>query len=129
MTTDEAPARHSRGAALSRRRVVSGAADAEILEILNGADEALPLYQRAAGQGHRAASLAAGRVLLDRRDSAGIALVEASMDLDEGLVPDGCRILAEYYKATNQLVAARKCEWRATSRTTRIRLAQPRQTS
>ena len=97
---------------------------AEVLEILNGADEALPMYQRAAELGHPAASLAAGRVLLDRMDSQGVALVEASMDRDEGLVPEGCRILAEYYRETNQLLAARKCEWRATGHTTRVRLAQ-----
>jgi len=102
---------------------------ADILEILSGADEALPIYQQAAEQGHLAASLAAGRVLLDRRDAAGIALVEASIDRDESLVPEGCRILAEYYKETNQLLAARKCEWRATSHTTRGRLAQAGKTN
>jgi Zn-dependent protease with chaperone function len=100
---------------------------AEVLEILEGADEALPIYQRAAEQGHPAASLAAGRVLLGRMDSRGIALVEASMDRDESLVPEGCRILAEYYRETNQELAARKCEWRATRHTTRARLAQPGQ--
>ena len=47
-------------------------------------------------------------------DSTGIALVEDSMDRDESLVPEACRILAEYYKETNQELAARKCEWRAT---------------
>ena len=62
-------------------------ARAKILEILSGADEALQIYRQAAEQGHLAASLAAGRVLLDRRDAAGVALVEASMDRDESLVP------------------------------------------
>ena len=90
----------------------------------NGADQALPIYQSAAEQGHAAASLAAGRVLLDRMDSKGIALVEDSMDRDDSLVPEACRILAEYYIETNQELAARKCEWRATRHTTRARLAQ-----
>ena len=99
-------------------------ARADILEILSGADEALPIYRQAAGQGHPAATLAAGRLLLDRRDAAGIALVEASMDRDERMVPEGCRILAQYYKETNQVLAARKCEWRATRHTTEVRLAQ-----
>ena len=97
---------------------------AEILEILERTDEALPIYQSAAERGHPAASLAAGRLLLDRRDSEGLNLIEASMDRDEGLVPEGCRILAEYYKETNQALAARKCEWRAKRHTTRARLAQ-----
>jgi Zn-dependent protease with chaperone function len=101
---------------------------AEMLEILEGTDQALPIYQRAAEQGHPAASLAAGRVLLGRMDSKGIALVQASMDRDDSLVPEGCRILAEYYKETNQELAARKCEWRATHHTTRACLAQQRQT-
>jgi Zn-dependent protease with chaperone function len=97
---------------------------AELLEILEGADQALPIFQRAAEQGHPAASLAAGRLLLDRMDSTGIALVEASMDRDESLVPEACRVLAEYYKETRQDLAARKCEWRATRHTTRARLAK-----
>ena len=46
------------------------------------------------------------------------------MDRDDGLVPEGCRILAEYYKETNQALAARKCEWRAKRHRTRARLAQ-----
>ena len=98
------------------------------LEILDSTDEALPIYQRAAEQGHAAAGLAAGRVLLGRMDSKGIALVEASMDRDAGLVPEGCRILAEYYREIHQELAARKCEWRATRHTTLVRLAEQGQT-
>jgi Zn-dependent protease with chaperone function len=101
---------------------------AELVETLEGSDEALPIYQSAAEQGHPAASLAAGRVLLDRMDSKGVALVEVSMDRDDSLVPAACRILAEYYKETNQELAARRCEWRATRHTTRARLAQQGQT-
>ena len=97
---------------------------AELLEILEGSDEAFPTYQRAADQGHPAASLAAGRILLDRMDSKGIVLVEDSMDRDDSLVPQACRILAAYYQETNQELAARKCEWRASRHTTRARLAQ-----
>jgi len=46
------------------------------------------------------------------------------MDRDDSLVPEACRILAEYYREANQELAARKCEWRATRHTTRARLAQ-----
>ena len=97
---------------------------AEAVEALEGSDEALSLYQCAAQQGHAAASLAAGRVLLDRMDSKGVALVEDSMHRDDSLVPEACRILAQYYKETSQDLAARKCEWRATGHTTRARLAR-----
>jgi len=99
---------------------------AALVETLTGSDEALSLYRSAADQGHPAAGLAAGRLLLDRMDSKGVALVEASMDRDDSLVPEGCRVLAEYYQATRQELAARKCEWRATRHTTRARLADQR---
>jgi Peptidase family M48 len=95
----------------------------ELVETLEGMDEALALYQAAAKQGHAAASLAAGRVFLDRMNAAGITMVDAAMDRDERLVPEACRILAEYYRATNQELAARKCEWRATRHLTSARLA------
>ena len=97
---------------------------AELLAALSGSDAALPHYQRAAGQGHAAAGLAAGRVLLGRGDAAGVELVESAMERDEHLVPEGCKVLAEYYRETQQLLAARKCEWRARSYATRLRLAQ-----
>ena len=96
---------------------------AELIETLECADEALMSYQAAAEQGHAAASLAAGRVLLDRMNSEGIRFVEVAMDRDDRLVPDACRILAAYYRETNQELAARTCEWRATQHTTRARLA------
>ena len=97
---------------------------AALTEILQGADAALPIYQSAAQDGHAAGSLAAGRVLLDRMDSNGVALVEDAMARDDSLTPQACRILAEYYRNTNQELAARKCEWRATRHTTRARLAE-----
>jgi Zn-dependent protease with chaperone function len=97
---------------------------ARLVETLHGPDRALPIYQSAAAQGHAAASLAAGRVLLERMDAAGIALIEAAMDRDERLVPEACRILSVYYTETNQELAARKCEWRAGRYTTRAQLAQ-----
>jgi len=98
---------------------------AEVVEALRGSGEALPLYESAAERGHAAASLAAGRVLLERMDSRGIALVEASMDRDDNLVTTACRILSEYYTETNQELAARRCEWRASRHATRVRLGEP----
>jgi Zn-dependent protease with chaperone function len=97
---------------------------AKLVETLDGSDEALPIYQAAAKEGHAAASLAAGRVLLERMDSKGVALVEDAMERDDGLTPEACRILAEYYRETSQELAARKCEWRATRHATRARLTQ-----
>jgi Zn-dependent protease with chaperone function len=96
---------------------------ARLVEWLRGSDEALPIYRLAAEQGHSAAGVATGRVLLDRLEPAGIALVEAAMDGDERLVPEGCEILAAYYMKTNQQLAARRCEWRATRHTTLAHLS------
>jgi Zn-dependent protease with chaperone function len=96
---------------------------AELVEALHGSDRALPIYQSAADRGHGAASLAAGRLLLDRMDATGIALVESAMDHDERLVSEACRILAIYYTETKQELAARKCEWRASRHAIRAHLA------
>ncbi len=99
-------------------------ARAELLETMDGADAALPIYQTAADQGHAAARLAVGRLLLDRMNADGISVIEAAMERDPRLVPEGCRLLAQYYRQTNQELAARKCEWRATRHTTQTRLAE-----
>ena len=97
-------------------------ARADLLESLDHEIAALPLYERAAEQGHAKAGLAAGRLLLDRMDAKGIRLVEAAMDRDEHLVPEGCQLLADYYTETHQSLAAQKCIWRATEHTTRVHL-------
>jgi Zn-dependent protease with chaperone function len=97
---------------------------AELVEMLHGPVHALPIYQSAAERGHALASLAAGRLLLERLDAAGIPLAEASMVRDERLIPDACKVLAAYYKETNQELAARKCEWRASQHATRAHLTQ-----
>ena len=97
---------------------------AQLLEEIEGAEEALPIYRSASKDGHPAASLAAGRLLLDRMDATGIALVEASMERDDSLVPQACRILAAYFRENGQELAARKCEWRAAQHTTGAHLAR-----
>jgi Zn-dependent protease with chaperone function len=97
---------------------------AELVELLHGPDQALPIYQSAAEDGHPGASLAAGRLLLDRMDVKGVVLVEDAMTRDDSLTPAACGLLAQYYRETNQELAARKCEWRANRHSTRARLAQ-----
>jgi Zn-dependent protease with chaperone function len=97
---------------------------AELVEALDGSDQALPLYEAASRLGHRRANVAAGRLRLDRGDATGVALIEDAMDRDDELVPEGCRILADYYHETQQPLAARKCEWRASRHATRVHLAR-----
>ena len=96
---------------------------AQLVERFEGIDSALAMYHTAAERGHPAASLAAGRALLEQKHAAGIALAEAAMDRDDRLVPEACRILADYYRQTHQELAARKCEWRARRHTSQARLA------
>ena len=95
----------------------------ELLEALERPDEALPIHRRAAELGHLGASLAAGRLLLDRRNADGVSLVEAAIARDERLVEEGCRVLASYYKETRQELAARRWEWHATRHATRAHLS------
>jgi hypothetical protein len=122
--TEEAPPRpYTRFA-----DIVSPTADdefrrAELVESLQNADEALPLYRRAALQGHAAATLALGRLLLGRMDPSGVALIEEAMTRDEDLVPAGCGVLAGYYTKRHEDLLARKCEWRAARHATDAHLA------
>ena len=101
----------------------------ELVETFDGADAALPFYTSAAAAGHAAAGLAAGRLLLEQKNPAGITLIEDSMSNDDSLVPEGCRILADYYRHTNQMRVARQYERRARRHKTLARLEQsPAQT-
>ena len=99
----------------------------ELAETLDGVDAALPFYTSAAAAGHAAAGLAAGRLLLEQMNPAGITLIEESMSNDDSLVPEGCRILADYCRQTNQLRAARQYERRARRHKTLARLQQSAQ--
>jgi Zn-dependent protease with chaperone function len=97
---------------------------AQLLESLRSTEEALSIFQRAAALGHAESALAAGRLLMDMDDGEGIPLIERAMNQDEHLVPEGCRLLADYYKRTDQELAARKSEWRATRYATQTKLAR-----
>jgi Zn-dependent protease with chaperone function len=99
----------------------------ELAETLEGANAALPIYTSAAAAGHAAAGLAAGRLLLEQMNAAGVTLIEDSMSNDDSLVPEGCRILADYYLQTNQERAARQYERRARRHKTLARLEQSAQ--
>ena len=96
----------------------------ELTETLEGADAALPFYTSATAAGHAAAGLAAGRLLLEQMNPAGTTLIEDSMSNNDSLVVEGCRILADYYRQTNQERAARQYERRARRHKTLARLQQ-----
>jgi Zn-dependent protease with chaperone function len=85
----------------------------EVIERLEGADAALPLYRAAAEAGSAAARLEAGRVLLDREEAEGVALVESAMAADEALVPKGCDLLVRFHLEKRRLHEAERCRTRA----------------
>lgn len=59
-------------------------------------DAALHRYRTAHDAGHAAAGFAAGRLLLDRGDHSGIALIEAAMDADRALGEQGCDAIVDF---------------------------------
>jgi Zn-dependent protease with chaperone function len=85
---------------------------ATIVEELDGPADALPLYQSALeiDSNNAGAAIAAGRILLERNDPAGVALVERAVAIDEQLLHDACELIVPYYRARNRLVEAER--WR-----------------
>ncbi len=87
-------------------------------------DAALQLYTAAHGQGHAAAGLAAGRILLNHEDASGIALIDAAMDADAALVEDGCKIVVEFLVDRGRHVDAYRYQRRMTRETTMTSMAR-----
>ena len=102
-----------------------------LLEELGNDDDALAAYQAALNSdaGHGRASLAAGRMLLNRGDEVGAALVDRSMQVDEGMAPLACALLVDYYERWNQPVEAQRYRARATRYATRTALATTERTT
>jgi Zn-dependent protease with chaperone function len=96
----------------------------ELLEEDGDEDAALDLYLSAHNQGKAAAGLAAGRLLLDRDDASGIALIEAAMDTDAALVEDGCRSVAEFLEHRGRPVEAYQYQRRMNRETTKTSMAR-----
>jgi Zn-dependent protease with chaperone function len=96
---------------------------AELIEALEGVDAALPLYERAADGGHAAASLAVGRIRLERDDDSGVALIEQAMANDPSLGTQGHRLIADFYESRGRLVDANRHATLARAATTRASLA------
>ena len=57
---------------------------------------ALELYLAAHRQGHAAAGLEAGRILLSREDEAGVTVIEAAMHGDAALFEEGCTAIIDF---------------------------------
>lgn len=96
---------------------------ATILEELEGVESALPHYRAAHEVGHASATLALGRISLDRQDESGVALIERAMDADASLVSEGCGLLVQFFEGRGKLTEAHRYQTRARRHGTREQLA------
>jgi Zn-dependent protease with chaperone function len=95
---------------------------ARLIESLDGTDAALPLYEAARDAGHAGAALAVGRVLLERDDDHGIALIEQAVASDASLGEEGNGRIAEFLEIRGRLVDANRYATLAQAAATRARL-------
>ena len=89
-----------------------------------GDDErALSLYRSSLAAGHSAAGLGVGRILLERGDEKGLTLIEAAMDADVDLVPEGCEEIAAFLQGRGRNADAHRYEVRAERAITHAKMA------
>ena len=86
---------------------------AKLTEAYEEKETALPLYQRLlqredAVSLRSAAAFAAGRILLEKKDPAGIAFVEQAMAADSQATVPSLKLLYRYYKQTGEEVTAKE---------------------
>jgi Zn-dependent protease with chaperone function len=95
----------------------------ELADQLEGIDCALPHYRAAFDRGHAHAALALGRILLDREEEGGIAVLERAMHADTSLVQECCERLAVFCRSRNRIGEAHRYRLRSTREATRAQLA------
>jgi Zn-dependent protease with chaperone function len=92
-------------------------------------DAALGLYRLAQQQGHAEAGLAAGRLLLDRGDSSGIAMIDAAMDARPDLIESGSKIVIDFLEDRGRLVDAYRYQRRRTVQKAKASMARAEHSS
>jgi Zn-dependent protease with chaperone function len=104
---------------------------ATVLEELGRDDDAADAYHRALAidANHPRAALTVGRLMLDRGDEQGIALLERAMAGDPGLTAEACRCLAGHFEEQGRFVEAAQLEARARRHATHASLAQQERTT
>jgi Zn-dependent protease with chaperone function len=75
-------------------------------------DAALERYRSAHAAGHSTAGLAAGRLLLDRGDPSGIALIDAAMNANPALGEEGCEAIVDFLEDHGRQVDAHRYRMR-----------------
>jgi Zn-dependent protease with chaperone function len=96
----------------------------QLSERFEDATRAFPHYCAASDRGHTPAMLAAGRILLERNDEAGVALIERAMDGNPALVSEGCDRLVQFFRNRNRLTDVHRYLVRSTRQATRAELAE-----
>jgi hypothetical protein len=93
---------------------------------LEGDEVAEPLLRSllAASPGHPPASFTLGRILLERDDEAGVALVEHAMQADPDAVHPGCNLLYGFYERTGRHEQTRALTQRFDAHSDLLALAQ-----
>ncbi|HEU5040854.1 MAG TPA: M48 family metalloprotease [Gemmatimonadales bacterium] len=109
--------------ALADRSVAERVEEGKLVERLEGSTAAEPLYRSAHLAGSAAAGLELGRLLLDRGDEEGVAVVEAAMQADDTLVVAGCDLLIPFHLSRGRLHDAERCRTRASRHAMQRRLA------
>ena len=95
-----------------------------LLEDEGRCDAAFARYRSAHEAGHVAAGFAAGRLLLDRDDQSGIALVEAAMDADATLAERGCQAIVDFFEDHGRHADARRYQARLNREAAAAKIAQ-----
>ncbi len=101
----------------------------ELTELEGDADAALHLYKLAHQRGHAIAGLAAGRILLDRDDPSGTALIDAAMDANPDLVEDGCEAIVDFLERRGRRAEAYQYQLRMTRQASKTTMAHAERTT
>ena len=103
---------------------------ADWTEDIDGADAALPMFEAVLRDDpeHASALFSTGRLLLDRRDERGIALIERVMERDEGAVLAGCGLVYNFLANEGRLEEADRYRERGSTRAVLLQDAERERT-
>jgi Zn-dependent protease with chaperone function len=83
---------------------------ANLLEEFRDGETALPIYQEvlASDAKHAAANFAVGRLILEKMEASGVALIENAMRLDQQYVIPGCELIYQFLTVQGDEQEAKK---------------------
>jgi Zn-dependent protease with chaperone function len=103
---------------------------ADWTETIHGADAALPMLEALLHDEpeHVSALFSTGRLLLDRRDERGIALIDQAMDREAGFVVAGCGLVCNFLANEGRLEEANRYRERGSVRVVLLQDAERERT-